>query len=1086
MLVPWRSLQLVVVVAAAVAATAGTTASAQAVDFDPVLSLTGNCSTSTLDPIEDPDCPDPPHPGAFAQPTKVATDSYGNMYVASHGAAEDGSEGRIDIFDSEGFFITQIADPAGPFSIAVDSDGVLYVYNGTQGERLLRYSPSVYEPDVGIMEYADPPVILVEEDFSPWVGLAVNVADNHLFANWGDEVREYGSASEGNQLIGPAGVVSSPAGQGLAVDAAHDRIYAGAGIVIKVFELADPQSLLLTIDGSNTPAGKFLGSLSVAVDEETGRVFVYDGDASKVYEFTQTGTYLSTLEHGFRSVIGSEVSVDNGAFSPNRHYLFVPSHPLGTGHSFAFEPEPINCTPNVSSVSVGAITESEARLRAAINPCNLPTTYTFEYTTEQRFQQEGFAGATVVGTGLLPAGSQDATASKAATGLLPGTAYRFRVVAANDNGSDEEEGSFRTYPAYQLSPCGNDLVRTGFSSLLPDCRAYELVTPADTNGRAPLGVGLLGNFCPTSEVSPAGDKVSFQIEGGSIPGNEATGSYAGDPYLATRGAAGWSSSYVGPTGAEAPAILPGSTSRDQAHSFWSTAGGEGSAAIEGARTNYVRYPDGHSALVGRGSLGTDPRAVGRLISPNGEHIIFTTISQGVVPQQLEPDAPPEGTVAIYDRTADEVTHVISLLPGDLPVSSGQNAVYLGASEDGRGVAFEIDSVLYLRYDNQETFEIGDNVTFAGIAEGGSRIFYVEGGKLMRFEAVSQQVKPFNAVGSVTPVTVSADGSAAYFVSLSVLTTKANPLGAKAKSGQQNLYLSEEGALSFVGTVTSVDVEGNTSGNIPVEGLGLWTEAMESRWFAIDPSRTNPDGSVLLFESRANLTGYDSKGQAQIYRYDSSANSLICLSCNPTGAAPNGRASLQSISQASGLPEPLGPFGLVDNLRSDGRRAFFQSDDALVAGDTDLLQDVYEWEDQGVGSCTTVGGCVYLISSGHSDRKDYLYAVSESGDDVFFRTSDLLLPSDNDETPSIYDARVGGGFPEPQSAECEGEGCHLELPAPPNLVNPQTAPGAGNGAAPRRCPKGKRKVRRHGKVRCVRKHRRHHKHRAGSEKKGAHK
>jgi hypothetical protein len=175
------------------------------------------------------------------------------------------------------------------------------------------------------------------------------------------------------------------------------------------------------------------------------------------------------------------------------------------------------------------------------------------------------------------------------------------------------------------------------------------------------------------------------------------------------------------------------------------------------------------------------------------------------------------------------------------------------------------------------------------------------------------------------------------------------------------------------------------------------------------------------------------------------------------------------------PEPFSASGFVPNLRDDGKRAVFQSTEALVARDNDEVQDVYEWEEQGVGSCTRPGGCVYLISSGQSASDNYLYAVSASSNDIFFTTADVLVGGD-DNTVSIYDARVNGGFPEPAEEPCEGEGCKPDLTPPPSLAPPVTGSTgpSGNVETPKtkRCPKGKHKVKRHGKQVCVKKKKHH--------------
>jgi hypothetical protein len=1035
------------------------------------------------------------------------------MFIASFGQKENGSQGRIDVFDAHGIFISEVAVP-GPKNVAVDSKGNLYVTNA-EG-KLLRYSPAVYEPVAGEIEYSGSSSLVAKNEFATFIGLAVNPADDRVFADYGNKpeyISEYGSAAEGNKFIetiGEGALGTNPTPTGLAIDAAHGRIYANdlAGpvgeqkSVVRVFELAVPHKLIETLDGSSTPSGKFVANrLSIAADEGTGHVFVFDGNGAEiVYELSQTGEYLATIDHELKGhyVEGAQIEVDNGKESPNGaldpfgRYLFVPAYPSSPGHSFAFGPK-AECPPVVEGTSFSGVTEDEAELHATIEPCNLKTSYSFEYTTEESFKEEAFAGASVAGEGQIPAGLSPVQVDAVAQGLSPGTAYRFRVVATNNLGEDEAEAGFSTYPAAEVpEPCPNDALRSGPSALLPDCRAYELVTPVNTNARTPTGVGHLGTYFATREASPLGNAASFELEGGSLPG-EGTGSQAGDPYMATRGEDGWSSIYAGPPSFESPNLLPGSNSPDQGYSLWS-ANGEGSASIEGKQTNYIRYPDGHSALVGRGGLGTDPSASGMLISEGGGHILFWS---NLSPVQLEENAPPSGTKAIYDRTADEVTHVVSLLPGNITPAAGEDAFYAGASLDGRGVAFKLGSVipappLYFRYNNEATYEVAKAGTFAGIAEGGARIFYLEGGDLYAFDAESEETTRFTETGDVTLVNVAAAGSAAYFVSPTAIPTEPNPNGATPTEGEENLYLSREGAISFVGTVTELDVTGANNGKELVGGLGLWVTAVGTGAIGtrapgnlgVDPSRTTPDGSTLLFESRANLDGYDPEGHAEVYRYDVTGT-LNCLSCIPTRAPATGIASLESISNAQGKPEPFSGYALLANLSSDGKRGFFQSTEALVPGDTDKLQDVYEWEAQGVGSCKRPAGCLYLISSGHSKRIDYLYAVSDSGDDVFFRSSDLLRREDTDETPSIYDARVGGGFARSSEEPCQGEGCRPVLTPPPVLPNLGSAGGGPSGnPEPKHCPKGKHKTKRNGKVVCVKSHHKHHHRKAGSKTKGA--
>src|SRR5215218_1009088 len=1104
--VPRRLIVLAVAVLGLSAWSSVSASAAEPYEFEPELSLIGACGKSALDPVEDPGCPGGSHPpkGRFATPKSVAIDVYGNEYVASYGDKSKGVEGRIDVFDDDGHFITELSDPFGPKSLAVDTKGNLYVVEQNEGTFLetARYSPTMYKPEQGEISYhaTTRDVIAVDEALST-VSVAVDLSNDHVFFVYAENgvsvrpIREYGSAEEGNPLLSK--ITNSKLGvydAFLAIDAQRGRIYASycqneaVDCGILVFDL-NTYALLEEINGP--PGGEFAstkGWLGLAVDEKSGDFFVADleGVNQAVYQFDENYELVSKLtSSAFSGGNALQIAISNSPLNPdarNLGYLFVPV-PKASGSVLAFQPPGIEAPEILEDEANGlrgtatGIGETEAILRATIAPNGADAEYSFE------IEAEGSGTRQLVGEGTIPAATLEGQVSAVAESLAPGTTYRFFVHAQNVAGADDAEGAFTTYSDAPLSgpPCPNQDLRAGLSSSLPDCRAYELVSPGDTNGRTLVGLPFGGGDRFATVLSnPAGSAVSFLLQGGVLPGSEGTGGFEGDPYRATRGASGWSTAAAGSSGAESSSAIFGAVSPDQGYEFWAPSG-EGPAV----HAQYVRYPDGHSDVLGQGSVGEDPRARGVLITENGTHIVFQTenVPPAPPPVPLELQSPPAGTAAVYDRTADGITHVVSLLPGDLTPVANQNASFAGASADGEGIAFKIGTTLYLRLRNEVSFEIGTGVTFAGVSEGGERVFYLESGDLFAFDTSSEEVVRFSDVGDAIAVNVAPQGTRAYFVSETAIPDSGeNPNGALAAAGEPNLYLSEEGQIRFVATVTDLDVEGEFDGNIHREGLGLWSEALASRQLAKDPSRLTPDGTVLLFQSRADLdSGPGTDGLKQVYRYDSAANRLRCLSCDPTGTGNSGTGTLGSYSNLRLVP--LSDSSFVQNLSPGGRRAFFQSESPLVAADTDGAQDVYEWEEAGVGSCARAGGCVYLISSPHSAKDDYLYAQSTSGEDVFFLTNDALLPTDDGGTTSIYDARVGGGFAEPEAPICEGEGCRPGVPPPPPM-NPPAKPALGaedNIAKPKRCPKGKRKVKQKGKVRCVKKHRKHQRKAQGNQK-----
>jgi hypothetical protein len=130
--------------------------------------------------------------------------------------------------------------------------------------------------------------------------------------------------------------------------------------------------------------------------------------------------------------------------------------------------------------------------------------------------------------------------------------------------------------------------------------------------------------------------------------------------------------------------------------------------------------------------------------------------------------------------------------------------------------------------------------------------------------------------------------------------------------------------------------------------------------------------------------------------------------------------------------------------------FFETADALVPSDTNGTGDVYEFQ----------GARPSLISSGTSSSGSILEDVSETGSDVFFLSTQQLVPQDNQEGLIVlYDARVAGGFAEPVSPPpCTTADACRQAPAPQPLIfgapSSQTFSGVGNLAPGGRAPNPK--------------------------------
>lgn len=500
------------------------------------------------------------------------------------------------------------------------------------------------------------------------------------------------------------------------------------------------------------------------------------------------------------------------------------------------------------------------------------------------------------------------------------------------------------------------------------------------------------------------------------------------------------------------------------------------------------------------------------------HIVFGEKSQ------LTPEAPPGYNLYLW---VGGRLHLLSFLPdgtstrGDLagatahPVGAagkeggtfnGTAPITNAVSSDGERVFFYADGALYLRENAGQVAAANPNCLISEVSEpgractlqidasrgidpsgggmfqyassGGSRVFFTDERRLT-FPSSAAAGKPAlyeydvathtladRTIGATSAAAVrgfsgaSEDGSRLYFVANSALTgAQANGNGEVAQSGSPNLYLLEAGTPTFIATLDPAAESDRSawSYELTTTGEGAPTAGGGAQL----ATRTSPDGRFFAFNSIRGLTGGPA-GTSQIFIYDAVTHALSCASCLPGGGPPSGPSALPApIATTEGQAPAYLPRGLTD-----GGALFFTTSQGLLPTDGNQVPDVYEYRQ----------GALSLISDGTGAGPSYFFDASVGAGNVFFATTDPLVRADTDNTLNLYDARVGGGFPEPPQPPppCAGaESCHGEAANAPSSGGPATAnhAGSGNVSPVKRCRR--HRVRHHG--RCVKKVRRHHRH-----------
>lgn len=319
---------------------------------------------------------------------------------------------------------------------------------------------------------------------------------------------------------------------------------------------------------------------------------------------------------------------------------------------------------------------------------------------------------------------------------------------------------------------------------------------------------------------------------------------------------------------------------------------------------------------------------------------------------------------------------------------------------------------------------------------------------------------------------SEDGHRLYFIAVGQLVSGAPALRENGIYHWQDATGPPGGTLSFVGPISA----GDTDSNVNVIAWNLNARV----------SRVTPDGRHLLFEvtdgnglasnydhgscptGNPNLVSNGLCSELYVYSADSSSPlspDVVCASCNPSNAPATANA-LVNVRVGAGATQLS--WHLNRALSADGRFVFFSTAEALVLEDANSTSDVYEYD---VASRT-----VHLVTSGRDVSDSFFLDASADGRDVFFLTRERLVGWDTDQAYDLYDARIGGGVPEPPPPPkaCAQDACQGTVPAPPGEANfgSSAFEGQGNassgsgGKRAKACKRGFVKKRIRGRARCV--------------------
>jgi hypothetical protein len=369
------------------------------------------------------------------------------------------------------------------------------------------------------------------------------------------------------------------------------------------------------------------------------------------------------------------------------------------------------------------------------------------------------------------------------------------------------------------------------------------------------------------------------------------------------------------------------------------------------------------------------------LSEDGRQLIIASPRIDAVTWMPNPEA------GLFVRLDGETTVPISYsrLPGDDTTTRPVIDDQIAASRDGRFIAFHTDQDHRLSPDAP--------------AENGQGFYLYD-----RDQPEAEQLRFVAAAGgfgSARLISLTDDGRTIYFISNRVLAP-----GATVWS--DNVYVWRDGDLRLVAAGGGWGPDGSVPLRIVFSGH---MASPNGRYFAFSASAPVTEGNT---SNPVGCTTLPSLAEPQglcreVYLYDAELDTTVCASCAPDGRRSVGHAGMGTSEMYSSLFQ-------ARQLVTDAGEVFFDTPNALLAGDGNGGRDVYSYRD----------GQHRLVSRATPGTSVRFLALSGDGRSVFMVTDDKLVTQDRDDIDDIYVARAGGGLagqnPPLPPPPCEGADC----------------------------------------------------------------